>query len=62
MIEVGRIEAEIEKKEELFNNHGHDKNFFKAPKLRTSHRNTVRKAGDSKDSSESEGKKLEREK
>ena len=43
MAEVARIEAEIEKKEELFNNHGHDKNYFKAPKLHTHHRNTVRK-------------------
>ena len=28
MSEVSRIEAEILKKEELFNNHGHEKGFF----------------------------------
>ena len=39
MAEVGRLEKEIEKKEELFNNHGRDKDFFKAPDLHT----TVRK-------------------
>ena len=63
MAEVARIEAEIEKKEELFNNHGHEKSYFKVPKLHTHQRNTVRKVRDSKDnSSEDEETKLEREK
>ena len=44
MAELARIELEIEKKEELFNNHGHEKNFFNVPKLHTHHRKTVRKA------------------
>ena len=63
MAEVARIEAEIEKKEELFNNHGREKTFFKVPKLHTHQRNTVRKANASQEnSSEDETTKLEREK
>ena len=43
MAEVARIETEIEKKEELFNNHGHEKGYFKVPHLHTHQRKTVRK-------------------
>ena len=48
MSEVARIEKEIEKKEELFNNHGHEKSYFKVPGLHTANRQTTKqlKAGE----------------
>ena len=47
MAEVARIEAEMSKKEELFNNHGHEKGYFKVPELHTKTRSTVRKITES---------------
>ena len=44
MAEVARIEKEIEKKEELFNNHGHEKGYFKVPQLHTHQRKATRKS------------------
>jgi len=49
MSEVERVEKEMNRKEELFNNHGHDKNFFKAPELHTKLRDNTRKKKDGQD-------------
>ena len=49
MSEVSRIEAEILKKEELFNNHGHEKGFFQAPHLHTHIRKKIRVLNGSKE-------------
>lgn len=40
--EIGRLDQEVQDKEELFNNHGKTKNFFNAPMLHTKKRVAVR--------------------